>query len=628
MQFAEEGRLLAACVGNDVAGYVAFRISGDEGVIVHLCVAEVHRGRGVAGSLLADLFRETEHLRSVRLLCREDYAAANQMWPRFGFTCVDERVGRGQDRAKLFLWRRLNETAHPLIESIDEVQRRERRTVVVDANVFVHFDCDSDQAEESKSLLADWLEPEIVICITSELLNEITRSTDEGLRSRRRAQMSAFITLEALADEFQSALREVSSVLPEAVSESDHSDRRQLAHAVAKEAEYFVTRDETLLGHAGGLEQTFGIRVVRPSDLVSVIHNDIDPLSYAPARLLGTSIQECAPKSEADFFPFQAFAQGETKAEFLALCRTVRTDPSRFVTRLVSPPGDTPILLYSLAETVAGARIELLRVRNHNLSATVLRRVISEQIIACQQHGLRSVHCADFVMPVVNDVLLELGFRMLDGELVKTSVASITETSSLPALLPRSSGASEPAELERLYWPLKISDSELPSFVIPIRPHWAADLFDVGLAESSLFGADHASALALENVYYSRSPIRIPPNARILWYVSGRVGEVRACSICVATTRGPARDVFRRFRRLGVYEWSDLLEMTDGDTQAEVTAYQFALTERFALPVPWSRLQEILGLHQGHGNPIASPVRIPSSAFIELYSRGVFDDRS
>ena len=35
------------------------------------------------------------------------------------------------------------------------------------------------------------------------------------------------------------------------------------------------------------------------------------------------------------------------------------------------------------------------------------------------------------------------------------------------------------ADLERILWPAKIIDSDLPTFLIPIRPAYSADLFGV-----------------------------------------------------------------------------------------------------------------------------------------------------
>ncbi|MCD8032039.1 MAG: hypothetical protein LUF85_14775 [Bacteroides sp.] len=45
-------------------------------------------------------------------------------------------------------------------------------------------------------------------------------------------------------------------------------------------------------------------------------------------------------------------------------------------------------------------------------------------------------------------------------------------------------------ELERKLFPLKILDLELPCYIVPIKPHWAGQLFDPYISGAYLFGAD------------------------------------------------------------------------------------------------------------------------------------------
>lgn len=79
-----------------------------------------------------------------------------------------------------------------------------------------------------------------------------------------------------------------------------------------------------------------------------------------------------------------------------------------------------------------------------------------------------------------------------------------------------------PAEVastvERAWWPAKVMDSLMPSFLVPIEPHWSTELFNVPamlLPRSDLLG------ISREHVYY-RSPGRRGESApaRLLWYMS------------------------------------------------------------------------------------------------------------
>jgi ribosomal protein S18 acetylase RimI-like enzyme/predicted nucleic acid-binding protein len=629
-QCASERRLHLARLNGVAAGYVAYRVSRGEAVIAHLCVAEGFRSRGVARALLDQVFRDTSQLLGVRLSCRRDYEEANRMWPRFGFTCVGERRGRGHDGMALLDWRRANGDDLPLFRSVHDDQRLNRRNVVVDANVFFDFDSEEERAAESKSLLADWLEAEILLCVTPELWNEIARRADEETRSRRRTQLTHYFMHTVPPSDLEVALQGIVDLLPPAVDPSDESDRRQLAHAVAARAEFFLTRDSDLLDHADAIRQAFAIRVLRPADLVRVIHNDIDPGAYAPARVAGTEIEQRAPGSERELLVFQAFGQAETRASFLSRCRRVMAEPDRYRTVVVTAPGSEPILLHS-SEIVGHSgetHISLLRVLSHPLGPTLLRRALSDIVLSNQQQGIARVRCDDLIDPRVRGVLTELGFRESPSGFVKTSLNGVRSRTSLASLLPDVGPEASDHDIERQFWPVKIEDTEIRSFVIPIRPHWAADLFDAGLADGGLFRADRSRALALENVYYSASPIQIPTGARILWYVSSGVEAIRASSLCLETVRVPAREAYRRFQRLGIYERRHVLDLTDGDPNALVTAYRFAFTERLRSPISWDRFQGLLEQHQGHGNPIAGPVCIPNSVFVALYREATLAPRS
>ena len=59
--------------------------------------------------------------------------------------------------------------------------------------------------------------------------------------------------------------------------------------------------------------------------------------------------------------------------------------------------------------------------------------------------------------------------------------------------------------LEKALWPLKISDSNMPCYIVPIRASYAVQLFDENLAnqETCLFENEKTEpALSIENVYF------------------------------------------------------------------------------------------------------------------------------
>lgn len=173
-------------------------------------------------------------------------------------------------------------------------------------------------------------------------------------------------------------------------------------------------------------------------------------------------------------------------------------------------------------------------------------------------------------------------------------------------------------------WPAKLTDSALPCFIVPIRPQFAEHLFDEGLASGGLFGADVDLALNPESAYYRAArPGIITCPSRVLWYVSSSQAytgsmSIRACSRIVELAKDTPKRLFKLFRRLGVYEWQDVLETASGDVDKEIMAFRFDDTELFR-PIPWSEFQPVLKSH-GVTTQLQSPTQIPREAFLELYA--------
>lgn len=182
---------------------------------------------------------------------------------------------------------------------------------------------------------------------------------------------------------------------------------------------------------------------------------------------------------------------------------------------------------------------------------------------------------------------------------------------------------------ERTYWPLKIEDAPLPTYIVPIQPRWAAELFDDELANQDLFGARTTLSLNREGVYYRSAKVHggISAPARILWYVSEEERfqgskSLRACSFLDAVVIGPPKELFRRFERLGVYEWKDVIGLAKGDIGTDIMAIQYSDTQLLAKPVAWRSFQPVLK-EIGIKTQLQSPQLIPSEVFAELYRLGM-----
>ena len=189
--------------------------------------------------------------------------------------------------------------------------------------------------------------------------------------------------------------------------------------------------------------------------------------------------------------------------------------------------------------------------------------------------------------------------------------------------------ASETVLAEKRLRPLKLTNSALDTLIIPIMPRWAQHLFDSGLAEQTLFGAIPDLVLSWENAYY-RSPrslgdITVP--FRILWYVSedGRyigTDQIRAYSVGSSVEVLPANVAFNRYKRLGVYNLRQVLEIADGDPEGSVMVIRFCDIEVFKNPIDRHRFSVLLELLDQKKPSLRGPQRISEAAFSAIYMVG------
>jgi len=181
--------------------------------------------------------------------------------------------------------------------------------------------------------------------------------------------------------------------------------------------------------------------------------------------------------------------------------------------------------------------------------------------------------------------------------------------------------------LEKTLWPGKVLDAPVPTFIVPIRPVWAAQLFEERMARETLFGADQELMLRFENVYYRRKrPAAIQGPGRILWYVTKdprhtNTMALRACSYVDRVEIGPPDRCYEKFRHLGVFSREHVRGLSDGEP---VMAIKFSHTELFPHPVPRQAVLAVLRGDRGNAPPLRSPVSVSPDEFGRLYWLGKY----
>lgn len=669
---AKQCILVARGDQSNLLGYLLFRVvwrgrTLPQATIVHLCVNEGHRLTGVARALIGELQALTQAaFLSIEVSCRRDYAA-NKLWPKLGFTYAHEKTGRSGH--PVITWQ-MNLRPLPLMALLQQKVSENRLPAVMDANVLYRLQDplpESEPAaktlsEEAKALQEDWLSSDIALLITDETFNEIQKNDDSRARASRLRFAQRYQRIVTRLEDVGKAERVLQPLFPDSPTESTRSDVRQLAHAIAGDSRFFITQDNGLLKKNDEVLSRFGVSILSPGELVGRIDEMIREAEYCPGRLAGSLVTTSKMPSDqiaALYSHFGRPQQKERKRQFEGRLRAFVAQPSTFEI-LVSWQADrTPLslIVYDRASSDELV-VPMLRVSRSPLSGTVLRYLISQAVLTAAQEGRSVARVAvDGCGEELGQALAEIGFAQVDAQWVKINLAAADTSASLleqlsqlgercefaaalvQTIVPALSEAAETqdalalAEIERRLWPAKILDADIPTFVVSIRPVWAQHLFDEEIARQTLWGAREELVFRNEKVYYrsKRNSRNIRSPARILWYVvkDKRIPasmHVRACSLLSEVVVGKPKDLFRRFRRLGVYEWDDVLRIAGGRLEERIMALRFTNTELFRSPVSLKVLTEVMRAVEGRRPILQSPQPISSASFANIYTMGTCND--
>ncbi len=642
-EHARRGWLLAATnEAGRLAGYLIYRLSGTAVVIVHLCVATQFRRRSVARLLLAALRTATADCSGIRANCRADFPA-DTMWPRLNFVVRAEKPAREEGRLLRTWW---YDYGHP---DLFQSEAPEVPIAALDANVFFDLlEPDSQTSRESRGLLVGWLQDLVRIAIAPETYNEIARRTEAGGRTRARRRADAFPLLRPTSS-VDSWVARVRELLGAPVSVSDESDHRQLAGSVAGGARFFVTRDGELLAKGDRIFHETGITVLRPSELISLTDEELNSAPYQPARLAGVHIALARVRaSDIDSLAirFLAHEDGEKKAHLLAEMRAAASAPDRTDFQRIDGADGIPVALLLLDfSDEHRLRVRLFRVKGTPTDRTLAQHLVWHSVREGVRLGKNELEVTDLhLSSQIQAALQHLYFTSSKNGFVRRSARGLRTLEEMERCLGREISLSQLEEgtsgiaestatvrarqqllLESALWPAKASNGPLDTYIVPIRPHWAMQLFDEQLSREDLFGGDPSLLLRTENIYYRAARPSIPKApSRVLWYVStakgvSRAGQLVACSLVTGQFVDQAKVLFKRFQRLGAFGWHDVLRVARGVPTNRVLGFTFGYTELFSRPVPWRVLRVLLGEHGLAGTTLQAPVRVPPAFFAAVY---------
>lgn len=655
-EYAARGGILVAVTDDEqLAGYVLYRIvkKKQQATITHLCVASQFRGLGIARRLFDELRQRSQMLRGIGLLCRRDFVEVNKVWESLGFHPQNEKDGRGKEPSTLTFW--WYDHGH---KSLFDTASFEKHKVAFDMNIFIDFQSvNGDKA--SLALRADWLQDDICLVRTPELMHEINRNQSAVLRQKNWAYASEFPETKDTEGRFDEICKELQPIFGQKTRVNDESDLKQVAWAIAdNEVNFFVTRDDGILELGPIIYESFWLTVLDPMELILLVDELSRIEEYQQTRFAGTDIVEHRVQHDEIEYVADSFQNPakERRSTFLKTIRRYLINPEAYTGCVIEHPNDKPQIFIIYDRSVDDElNIPVLRVSNG--CTTKLLRYLLFQIVSVSSEEYRKFTIiAD---PNLHDATIkaiqEEGFVGTSRGWTKTNLMLAADVQTVAnefaelttdhrkeliahhaiyqKLLNDTNIVTSPdilQDIERMFWPLKIYGAGIPALSIPINTDWASMWFDSYLANQTLFGAQRDRALNREGVYYSaanRPNIATLPG-RILWYVTKDVRvagtmALRACSTLDVIEVGKPLDLYRKFQHLGIYELREVQRLVNGNLDREIVAYKFSDTQLFQKPVALAEWDAISTSEVGKHPSIYSPSKMAECVFERIYKLGM-----
>lgn len=649
-----KGNVLVALDEDDTfLGYLLYAVKKKERRIriYHLCLKKESQGKGIAKQLIEHIKNITREFIDIYLVCRQDYGI-DGMWEKFGFIPIHEKSGKNKLGKRVTTW--VYNHGHPDLFSANVSTKT---FVVIDSCVFFDFyqisllkDVDD---RESAYLLADWIQEELELCTTDEIYNEIIKLSVAKERDKIRSfAEDKFFKITCSPNKFENIYESLkSSLLVNTSFPIKDINIRQIARTIASgKSTFIVTTDVNLLSYANQVRTEHGILIVSPTELIVKLDELRRESEYQPENLAGTQLLKKRVAAEEKQILIESFTL-DREVDLKTQLSRMLIENHKYECIAVWD-GNTPVALIVYSrENKYELSVPILRVNYKSLSETLTRHIIWRTINLSVSEGrdftrIIESQIDDFIIRVIQDA----GFYGIDGNWIKinSKIAKSTievsehltnisldltdEYKSICRQFSYNLTSNESAnpefmfDLEKLLYPTKIVDTSIPNFVIPIKPHWAKELFDEELARESLFGVSRSElALNWESVYYRSTkpkPMNFEYPARILWYISSDVdgaytskkSKICACSTLDEVAIGNPEELYLKFRRLGVFKWEDIKSISKN----EIMAIRFSNTEIFKNPISLDRIYELLESDA----QIQSPRLVTNEAFFKIYSLG------
>ncbi|MEW5857590.1 MAG: N-acetyltransferase, partial [Cyanobacteriota bacterium] len=530
-----------------------------------------------------------------------------------------------------------------------------------DTEIFFHlYPAMNSKLEEADSLIADWLEHYLELCITDEVFNKINHENTENERKQMRIFAQNFTCLTCQNRRLDIIEQPLRKIFKQKNILIDEYEIRNLARTLAANIYIYITCNSSLLDIAEDIYECFKLSILRPVELITRLDELRRKPEYQPVRLAGTQLEQTRLQRGQEAILnsyFQSFNQGESRAEFQQRLHRFLAEPDKFECSVVIESENQPLALVVYdRHKKHELEIPMLRVGDNPLAATVTHHLIFQAALVSAREQRQFTRITDIeLQETVIKSLQKDTFINVDNGWLRANIAVAETGLNLSQRLEdlaikfgqeyefchhlannlKADDAIRDTQtmldIERFLCPAKIIDADIPTFIIPIKPFWAQQLFDGELANQTLLGATKIGlALNREAVYYkSRNApkeLKSAVGGRILWYVSKDkdrgyrgVSAIRAFSRLDEVVIGKPEELYRRFRDLGIYERKHIFDTAHKDLNNVIMAIRFSDTELLKTPVKLNQIKEVFGENM----TMRTSLYISKENFAKVYALGV-----
>lgn len=644
-KYATQNQLIGAFdkKTKELLGYLLYRVSYNKVTIVHLCINETKRNNNTAKKLVDYLKKNTKQYDGIKLSCRNDYGI-DTVWEKFNFVPIKEKRGRSKKGLPLTVWWFPHYQVN-LFTQISDYEFKNKLVAVIDMNVFL--DIKEEREQESLALKSDWLLSEAILYYTREIHNEINKAKTSELKKSSAKLLSYFNELPFRdEEEFSRILVDLKKEFP-LKHKNDKSDLNHIAYSISGDAEFFITRDDEILKKKDFFKK-YNLIVYRPSEFITHLDENIQISKYKPQTLIGTDISsKRITKENVDFYTETFLKPHEKKILFQKTIRDSLSLPNQF--ELITISKQESLLAFLIFDRTSKDKLKVpvFRLLNDGLRMTLSKHLLFKSILTSINEERDYVEITEkYLEDDLISAIEEARFVKLDNSWLKLNIKAILNSENIYSEVSQKEGISQIISrvnhkikdsedefikmynYERYFSPLKIEDFQIPVYIVPIKPHWAEQLFnDRSKEKLALFEPEYELLLNRENVYYrSANPKILSAPSRILWYLSENKttkekGSIIATSYIDETFIDSPKKLFKQFEKLGIYKWKDISD-TAGMNE-KIMAFVFSDTELFKKPISLAYVNEVFQKLESKKFMVVAPLKIKTETYLALYKQGI-----